>query len=96
MPAAVFSAVPLGDGSFRAVPQTPVAVASITRAAKLTGLARDTIYRLFKADMITGRRASVGKIEIDLASLSAHIAASNAPDFWTKERRRRYMEASAT
>ncbi len=85
------SFVPLGDGTFRAVPQQPVAVASISKAAKLTGLARDTIYRLFKAEMIAGRHASPGKIEVDVGSLVAHIERSKEPDYWTEKRVQQYQ-----
>ncbi len=79
-----------GDGSFRAVPQKPVMMASITRAAKITGKSRQNIYRLFRAGFIKGNQSSPGKIQIDMMSLYEHVEESGQNDYWTTERKNRY------
>ena len=85
-----FDFVPLGDGSYRAVPQTPVVLASITEAARLTGKSRDTIYRLFQSGLVDGVQVSPGKIEINMASLRAHYEKRRGPGTWSADCRRQY------
>ena len=79
--------VPVGDGSFKAIPRKPVELASVAQAAKLTGVPRDTIYSLYRAGFIEGTQASPRKITIFLATLYAHIEAAKDVEFWTPERR---------
>ena len=88
---AAFDLLPTGDGSFRAVPQKPLVLASITQAARTTGLSRDTIYRLYKAGFVKGDQPSPKKIRIDMASLQTHRTESLKEGFWTRERRSRYL-----
>ena len=82
--------LPLGDGTFKAVPRKPVQVASISTAVKLTGLARQTLWRLYRTKFIKGTQPSPKKILIDMASLYAHIEATKDEEFWTRERRQRF------
>ncbi|MBE7158061.1 MAG: hypothetical protein INR62_06440 [Rhodospirillales bacterium] len=88
---AAFDLLPTGDGTFRAVPQKPLIMASITQAARTTGLSRDTIYRLYKAGFVKGDQPSPKKIRIDMASLQTHRTESLKEGFWTRERRSRYL-----
>ena len=88
---AAFDLLPTGDGSFRAVPQKPLIMASITQAARTTGLSRDTIYRLYKAGFVAGDQPSPKKIRIDMASLQTHRRESLKEGFWTRERRNRFL-----
>ena len=88
---AAFDLLPSGDGTFRAVPQKPLVLASITQAARATGLSRDTVYRLYKAGFVKGDQPSPKKIRIDMASLHAHRTESLKEGFWTRERRSRYL-----
>lgn len=88
---AAFDLLPTGDGSFRAVPQKPLVMASITQAARTTGLSRDTIYRLYKSGFVKGDQPSPKKIRIDMASLQNHRTESLKEGFWTRERRSRYL-----
>ena len=88
---ATFDLLPTGDGSFRAVPQKPLVMASITQAARTTGLSRDTIYRLYKAGFIAGDQPSPKKIRIDMLSLQTHRRESLKEGFWTRERRTRFL-----
>ena len=83
--------VPQGDGSYKVVPQKPVCSASISQAAKITGLPRDTIYRLYRAGFIAGDRPGPRSIRIDMASLFRHRLESAEEDWWTPERRRIYQ-----
>ena len=87
---AAFDLLPAGDGSFRAVPQKPLILVSITQAARSTSLSRDTIYRLYKAGFVKGDQPSPKKIRIDMASLQTHRTESLKEGFWTRERRNRY------
>ena len=86
--------VPQGDGSYRAVPQAPVVLASITKAAQMTGKSRDTIYRLFQSGLVDGVQASPGKIEINMASLRAHYEKRRGPGTWSADCRRQYRGKS--
>ena len=88
---ATFDLLPTGDGTFRAVPQKPLVLASITQAARTTGLSRDTIYRLYKAGFVKGDQPSPKKIRIDMASLQTHRTESLKEGFWTRERRSRFL-----
>ena len=90
-----FDLLPAGDGSFRAVPQKPLVLASITQAARSSGLSRDTIYRLYKAGFIAGDQPSPKKIRIDMASLQTHRRESLKEGFWTPERLNRYRTGIA-
>lgn len=90
-----FDLLPAGDGSFRAVPQKPLVMASITQAARTTGISRDTIYRLYKAGFIAGDQPSPKKIRIDMVSLQTHRRESLKEGFWTTERRTRYLTGIA-
>ena len=81
---------PQGDGTFHAVPRKPVVLASITDAARSSGLSRDRIYRLFLHGFIAGDQSSPGKIMIDMASLAEHKQQSQEPGYWTPARRRQY------
>ena len=87
--AALFDFIPQGNGTFLAVPRKPVDRASITEAAKLSGLKRDTIYRLYISGFIQGSQPSPGKIIVDVVSLLEHIGKASEPDFWTPEQRMR-------
>ena len=92
-PAAVltlFDFIPLGDGCFKAVPRKPVQTASITQAAKITGMERVSIYRLYKGGFVTGTQATPRRITVDLASLAKHIEDARNPNFWTADRTARY------
>lgn len=90
-----FDLLPAGDGSFRAVPQKPLVMASITQAARTTGISRDTIYRLYKAGFVAGDQPSPKKIRIDMTSLQTHRRESLKEGFWTPERRNRYLTGIA-
>ncbi len=93
--AGAFDLLPAGDGSFRAVPQKPLVMASITQAARSTGLSRDTIYRLYKAGFIAGDQPSPKKIRVDMASLHTHRKESLKEGYWTPERLNRYRTGIA-
>ena len=82
--------VPLGDGTFRAIPRKPVQMVSVSQAAKLTGMRLHALYLLYRAGFIEGTQASPRKILLDVASLSKHIKESKAPGYWTRERVQRY------
>ena len=82
--------VPQGDGSYRAVPRKPQDKVTVREAARLANYTRGAIYRLYKAEFITGERQSPRKILIDVASLRAHLEAVRDPGFWTVERKLRY------
>lgn len=86
-----FDLLPAGDGSFRAVPQKPLVMASITQAARITGISRDTIYRLYKAGFIAGDQPSPKKIRVDMTTLQTHRRESLKEGFWTPERRNRFL-----
>ena len=88
---ATFDLLPTGDGTFRAIPQKPLLLASITQAARTTGLSRDTIYRLYKSGFVKGDQPSPKKIRIDMVSLQTHRTESLKEGFWTRERRSRYL-----
>ncbi len=90
-----FDLLPTGDGSFRAVPQKPLVMASITQAARTTGISRDTIYRLYKAGFVAGDQPSPKKIRIDMTSLQTHRRESLREGYWTPERRTRYLTGIA-
>ena len=90
-----FDLLPAGDGSFRDVPQKPLVLASITQAARSSGLSRDTIYRLYKAGFIAGDQPSPKKIRIDMTSLQTHRRESLKEGFWTAERLNRYRTGIA-
>ena len=83
--------VHLGGGNYRAVAGKPVQYASITKAAEAAGLARDTVYRLYKAGFVAGDQPSPKKIRIDLQDLLRHRKESMAEGWWTNERRARYL-----
>lgn len=83
--------VPIGDNCLRMVAQKPVALVSITKAAKLTGISRNTIYRLYKAGFIGGDQVSPKKIRVDLAGLNAWRKDSEQEGFWTAERKQRFL-----
>ena len=82
--------VPLGDGSYRAIPRKPVEVASVAVASKLTGIPVKTIYQLYATGFIEGTQASPRKITIYLPSLTAHIEKAKDPEFWTRAHALRY------
>ena len=87
--------VPIGDYCFRAVPQKPVLMASISQAAKATRIPHSTIYRLYKAGFIRGDHVSPKKIRIDMASLHAYCKESAGEDVWTPERLQRFQAGGA-
>ncbi len=82
--------VPMGDGSFKAIPRKPVIEVAVAKAVKITGTSRDTIYRLYAAGLIRGKRPSPRKIVIDVESLRAHNEASRDPEYWTPERKKAF------
>ena len=82
--------VPLGDGTFRAIPRKPVQVGSISDAMKLTGLERKLVWRLYRTRFIEGTQVSPKKILIYLPSLFAHIEAGKEEGFWTRARKRQF------
>ena len=83
--------VPLGDGTFRAIPRKPVELAPVNQAAKMTGVKRDAIYKLYETGFIRGTQASPRKLLIDVASLTTHMENATDPEFWTKDRHLRYF-----
>lgn len=87
--------IPLGDGSFKAVPRKPVELVSVAQAAKMTGVKRDAIYKLFGSGFIRGTQASPKKILIYLASLVEHLDKASDPEFWTTDRRAKYFSGVA-
>ena len=82
--------VPVGDGSYRAVPHKPKNKISPREAARMANCSLTTIYRLLRAGFIVGERPSPRKILIAAESLAAHLEALRDPGFWTRERRSRY------
>ena len=86
--------VPLGDGTFRAVPRKPVELASVALAARMTGVRKDAIYKLYHAGFIRGTQASPRKLLIIMATLTQHLEDAADPEFWTRARHTRYMEAA--
>ncbi len=96
-PAALFAAcdlVPLGDGSYKAVPRKPKQKVSVKEAARIANYPLASIYRLFDAGFIQGERLSPRKIMIHVETLHAHLEAVRDPDFWTRDRRDRYWGRS--
>lgn len=83
--------IPLGDGSFKATPRKPVELVNVSVAAKMTGVKRDALYKLYQAGFIKGTQASPRKILIYLASLLEHMEKASDPEFWTEVRRTRYF-----
>ena len=85
-PSAFFSAaapVPRGDGSYILSPGKPLPEQlKVAQCAKISGLSRQTIYRLFHQGDLKGRRASRGSIRIFASSLQAHLANTEDPQFW--------------
>ena len=53
--------VPLGDGTFRAIPRKPVQMASVAQAAKLTGMRLHALYLLYRGGFIEGTQPAPGK-----------------------------------
>ena len=82
--------VPLGDGSYRAVPRRPTGKVTVKEAARLASYSRAHIYLLYHGGFITGERQSPRKILIDVESLQAHLEAVRDPGFWNVERRDRF------
>ena len=83
--------VPNSDGSFRAVPRQTGRKVSVHTAAREANCSIATIYRLYNGGLLTGERPTPRKIMIDFDSLQAHLAAARDPDFWTRERRDKYL-----
>lgn len=91
--ATVFAAcdlVPLGDGSYKAIPRKPKQKVSVKEAARIANYPRSSIYRLFEAGFLQGERLSPRKIMIHVETLHAHLEAVRDPEFWTRARRDRY------
>ena len=91
--ATVFAAcdlVPLGDGSYKAIPRKPRQKVSVKEAARIANYPVASIYRLFVSGFIQGERQSPRKIMIHVETLHAHLEAVRDPDFWTRSRRDRY------
>ena len=86
--------VPLGDGTFRAIPRKPVELAPAALASKMTGMPLKGLYQLYHAGFIDGTQATPRKILLNMASLLAHIEASKEPEFWTRERISRFETGS--
>ena len=86
--------VPLGDGSYRAVPRRPMGKVTVKEAARLANYPRASIYRLYNGGFITGERQSPRRILIDVESIQAHLEAVREPEFWNDERRDRYWNGS--
>jgi hypothetical protein len=82
--------VPLGDGSYKAVPRKSQQKVTVKEAARIANSSNATIYRLFESGFIEGERQSPRKIMIHVESLNAHLEAVRDPDFWTHARRKRY------
>jgi hypothetical protein len=92
-PAALFAAcdlVPMGDGSYKAIPRKPKQKVTVKEAARIANYPLASIYRLFDAGFIEGERQSPRKIMIHVESLNAHLEAVRDPEFWTHARRVRY------
>lgn len=87
--------IPLGDGTFKAVPRKPVELVNVSMAAKMTGVKRDAIYKLYQAGFVRGTQASPRKIMIYLASLLEHLERASDPEFWTADRRSKYFAGMA-
>ncbi len=85
--------IPMGDGSFRAVPHRHKKKFTVREATQVTHYSRDSIYRLYRSGFITGERPSARKILIDAESLQDHIEAVKDPEFWTPARRAQYWGA---
>ena len=87
--------VPLGDGSFRAVPRRPAGKVTVKEAAKLANYPLTSIYRLYNGGFIDGERQSPRRILIDLGSLRAHLdTVREDADYWNDERRDRYWNGA--
>ncbi len=82
--------VPLGDGSYRAVPRRPSGKVTPKEAARLANYPLTSIYRLYRGGFVSGERQSPRRILIDVESLRAHLEAVRDPDYWTAERHDRY------
>ena len=85
--------VPNQDGSYRAVPRQAGRKVSVTVAARAANCSIATIYRLYNSGLVTGERPTPRKIMIDFDSLQAHLKAAGDPDYWTHERRDKYLGA---
>ena len=85
--------VPVGDGSFRAVPHKPKNRVPPREAARMASCSLTTIYRLLRAGFVVCERPSPRKILVDVDSLRAHVEAQSDPEFWTPERRHRFQTA---
>jgi predicted DNA-binding transcriptional regulator AlpA len=82
-PSSAFNSVlPQGDGSFSVKPEKPEEKLSIRRAAKLAGLSRETIYRLYRAGFLKGGRTSPRKTYILASSLTRHLKLSQQGQIW--------------
>ena len=83
--------VPNRDGSYRAVPRQAGRKVPVTVAAREANCSIATIYRLYYGGLVVGERPTPRKIMIDLDSLQAHLKAASDPDYWTGERRDKYL-----
>ena len=88
---AAYDLVPNQDGSLRAVPRQTGRKVSVSAAAREANCSIATIYRLYNGGLLTGERPTPRKIMIDFDSLQAHLVAARDPDFWTRERRTKYL-----
>jgi len=80
-----------GDGSYLIRAGKPIAKLSIKAAAKIAGVSRSTIYRLYDCGLLKGERVSPRKIVITAASLQEHLTnARDGEDWQQPERRQRY------
>ena len=82
--------VPLGDGSYRAVPRRPTGKVTVTEATRLAGYPRASIYKLYHGGFVSGEFKSPRRLLIDVESLALHLEAVRDPEFWTPARRDRY------
>jgi hypothetical protein len=59
----------------------------------LEAMSYRTFYRLVNAGFVKQTRPAPNVILVDLGSLVDHIEAAGDPEFWTPERRKRFMQA---
>ena len=83
--------VPQVDGSFKAIPRKPLVEVTVAQAAKIMSVSVDSVYRLFYADQIKGRRPTPRKILLDVDSLHAHKRATEDTEHWSEDRKKTFL-----
>lgn len=61
----------------------------------LKGLSPKTLYRIIAAGFVASSRPAPNVILVNLFSLAEHVENARDPEFWTREKRKRWSDACA-